>query len=777
MAFAGAFAAEDGGAGPDLVGGGDGNFDRRAFAVLQGDGRRGGVADERSGERGGVRELGIGAALVVERQREGGRVAAGEEARGVGLHDKLGRDLDVGRGGAAGGGRPGDGGDAHVAGELGQVERADAVLAHDAREGGREAQRLEAPRGDGADAAHEPAIARAVVAADLGVVRLERVFRDGHEHPEEVVEARGGGADGGEEGVGVGPRLLREDVDRLVRGEDCGVAGCARFHAADGDGGRDARAALDDFDGRRADDFELVLGARDLEDGDSGGAPGRPGGLGVGGMDHAGGRADAGVHRGGDGDLDDGRGVGHHEHARFEDLLALEGEQGGAGERGGDAQARRVARLVGIAVERHVELGGAGEARAHACTAVLRHGERERGRGGAGRIEGDEDVVAAISKNEVEDAVLAVGQLHLAARHGRHDGFVLPHVAAVRFADEAVDVGDGEDLDVEGAGAGQALAVGRDEGDGDGVGLAGDQLGGGGRAQADVEGVAMEVDGGACRDGAAAGLEDRAFDCGLEHARGEQSVHGFEREAAAARVVEAATADDREVVLHRASRIAERIAFPAGGLEGRIGIGHRRFGLEAAGGFAEEVLRLDAEAERLVEGLAFGQRGERNSDLRGDEGFDGHVAGAEDGSRVAGHAEDEAPAAGGLVLGHDDGDGGRERAQGVGHERQRAIDVAVGLDEFERDGEGRGRLGLGVAQQRVRVDRLAMAIDAAVGEDEGRAFVLRHVVGGAAGLLGDGAGAGEGHEHEVGAVRGFGGDDEGLGVGHGVGHDRDAVGA
>ena len=87
------------------------------------------------------------------------------------------------------------------------------------------------------------------------------------------------------------------------------------------------------------------------------------------------------------------------------------------------------------------------------------------------------------------------------------------------------------------------------------------------------------------------------------------------------------------------------------------------------------------------------------------------------------------------------------------------------------------RLGLGIAEKGADVDGFAVAVDAAVGEDEGRAFAARHVVEGGGGFLGDGAVGVEGHEHEVLAVRGLRGGDEGFDVGHGVDDLGDAVGA
>ena len=75
-----------------------------------------------------------------------------------------------------------------------------------------------------------------------------------------------------------------------------------------------------------------------------------------------------------------------------------------------------------------------------------------------------------------------------------------------------------------------------------------------------------------------------------------------------------------------------------------------------------------------------------------------------------------------------------ERAAGVGHERQLAVELAVGLAHADLDREGRGRGGgAPVAHERLEEDRLAGAEDAAGGEDEG--LVVGRVDEGAVSLL------------------------------------------
>ncbi len=310
-------------------------------------------ADERGGERYGAGDFGVGAAHVVHGEREFRRVAAGEEARGVGLGDDFGADLDAVRCGTGCARCPGDGGDAHFPGELRQRENACAVFTDAASERGRLADGLEAARGDRADAPHH---GRGVVAADFCGSGGKRFIGDGHQHAEEVAESCLRFAWGREERVWTGDLFVRKDVNRLVRGKHRCVACLAGRRAGYREGRRDARAAFNDLHGWGAADFEAVCGAIHFQQGGSRRAMCAPRLLRLGGADERCGGVDVWIHFGCDGDFDDCGCVRHFEQGRADDAFALDCEHGHAGEGRCDAEFGGVSCLIGILVELHFKL-------------------------------------------------------------------------------------------------------------------------------------------------------------------------------------------------------------------------------------------------------------------------------------------------------------------------------------------------------------------------------------------------------------------------------------
>ena len=406
------------------------------------------------------------------------------------------------------------------------------------------------------------------------------------------------------------------------------------------------------------------------------------------------------------------------QHLGVDLLLAQDRNEGVAGERRLDREARRLAHAVVRLVRHHRHLARVGERRAHHVVAPVAQVEVQGERGGRIGILDRQHVVAGLVQRHLEDGVLVGGGLDDdVGRHEHVHAVAVPRLPAVRLLAVRVHRIDALDLRRQRARLGEAGAVGGDARHRHARTDSLLELHAARRRRADVERV--EVLHGALprRRGTAAVLKDGSLRR-RAHGRLRETVVRPDRRHVAERTigVQALPIQRPEVGLEAQVLVAEAPALPFRGGERHVLEHDRALAGEALGGSAEEVFRLDREGE--IRGIKGGCRVHGHADLRRGEllDLDGHAA--EEATVLSGDFRQNRPVAARLVVGHGETVVG-DRAFAVGGLRHGRVGVAVGVDEPESHRHLRRRAARAGAGDDVHEDLLAVAVDAAVGPAEG----------------------------------------------------------